>query len=122
MAPSDCTVDENEQKCQEGFLTGLDGKCIKKFVIPKRKECLEPKLKFGGHNLQFGGRVVNFWCEDGWTLVQPEFESSVCKLGQWSKPTPHCVRPGCDELQSPEKGKLLYKLDGALASFTVRNK
>ena len=39
-------------------------------------------------------------------------------IGEWSKPNPQCVRPGCDMLQSPEYGRLDYDLDGALALFS----
>ena len=70
------------RKCPEGTLLGLDGQCIRKFVIPKRKKCIEPTLKFGGHELMIGGRVVNYWCEEGWTLVPADADSAVCKVGK----------------------------------------
>ena len=61
--------------------------------------------------------MIQYWCEDGWTLVPPEFESATCMLGNWSKPQPQCVRPGCDDLRPPEDGELSYSLDRALVTF-----
>ena len=116
--PSLCSIeDSNEPKCPAGYGLGFNGECIKKFVPPKRIECPEPELKFGQFELQLDGRFVNFWCEDGWTLVPDEFSSAVCKLGNWSKNFPQCVRPGCDEIKAPENGQFEYSFDGALVSF-----
>ena len=99
-------------------MRGFNNECVKRFVPPKRKKCSEPNLKFGNYDLQIGGRVVNFWCEEGWTLAPDDFASAVCKLGQWSKPQPQCVRPGCEDLKPPFNGEMVYDLDGALALFT----
>ena len=104
-----------------GYLRGFNNECVKRFVPPKRKKCSEPHLKFGSYELQIGGRVVNYWCEEGWTLAPDEFGTAVCKLGTWSKPSPQCVRPGCEELSPPQNGALEYDLDGALVYFTCNS-
>ena len=102
-------------------MRGFNNECVKRFVPPKRKKCNEPNLKFGSYDLQIGGRVVNYWCEEGWTLAPDEFGTSVCKLGQWSKPTPQCVRPGCEDLKPPYNGALQYDLEGALVYFSCNS-
>ena len=104
-----------------GYLRGFNNECVKRFVPPKRKKCDEPHLKFGSYELQIGGRVVNYWCEEGWTLAPDEFGTAVCKLGVWSKPMPQCVRPGCEELSPPQNGALEYDLDGALVYFSCNS-
>lgn len=119
-APSQGTVetssDNASDKCPENY-GYINGECVKKFVLPERKECPEPDLKFGQFELALGGRVVNYWCEDGWHLVPEDFSNAVCKLGDWSKPSPQCVRPGCEDLKPPHSGSLSYSLDGALVTF-----
>lgn len=99
----------------------IKGECVKKFVLPKRKKCVEPNLKFGNFELQIDGRVVQYWCEEGWTLVPGDFESATCMLGNWSKPAPQCVRPGCEEIQESNfdqtRIKFEYSLMGALVTF-----
>ena len=141
MGPTLSTIEDKAEKCPEGetfifkkknlnfkmelmfsgYLRGFNNECVKRFVPPKRKKCDEPHLKFGSYELQIGGRVVNYWCEDGWTLAPDEFGTAVCKLGTWSKPTPQCVRPGCEELSPPYNGALEYDLDGALVYFTCNS-
>ena len=76
----------------------LNGKCVKKFVLPSRKQCQTPNLKFGGFELELGGRIAKFWCEEGWTLATavPGHIHAMCKLGQWDRPLPTCVRPGAN--------------------------
>ena len=80
--PSLSTVDENteENRCPEGY-GYIGGECMKKFVKPKRVECPAPDLKFGNYELQVEGRVVEYWCEDGWTLVPEDFSTAVCIIG-----------------------------------------
>ena len=70
------------QDCPEGYRKGFNDECVKKFVLPKRKKCEEPRLRFGGHELQLGGRLVNYWCEDGWTLVPEDAYSAACIVGK----------------------------------------
>lgn len=119
FAPSISTIESAAQateECPDGF-GYINGECIKKFVPPKFQNCPRPSLKFGQYDLQIGGRVVNYWCEDGWTLVPNEFTSAVCKLGEWNKPTPQCIRAGCDELKPPDNGGMVSSHDGALVTF-----
>ena len=113
-----CLVEQQGQNCPEGYRRGFNNECVKKFVLPKRKKCKEPQLNFGTYKLQLDGRLVKYECEDGWTLVPQSAYSASCRIGQWSKATPQCVRPGCNDLQPPEYGDLAYELDGALAFFT----
>lgn len=103
--------------CSDGYIPDLDGNCIKKLQLPKRKSCQEPKVKFGGHSLSLGGRVVSYWCEQGWKLVPVGADSAVCKVGKWSRPPPQCVRAGCHNLIPPHDGRLFYEMDGAIARF-----
>jgi len=110
-------VDENsENRCPEGY-GYIGGECMKKFVKPEFVQCPTPDLKFGNYELQLEGRVIDYWCEDGWTLVPDEFASAACILGAWSTVVPQCVRPGCDELQAPSSGELEYSYEGALVTF-----
>ena len=55
---------------------------MKKFVKPEFVQCPTPDLKFGNYELQLEGRVIDYWCEDGWTLVPDEFASAACILGK----------------------------------------
>ena len=77
------TVDENtsENRCPEGY-GYIGGECMKKFVKPEFVQCPTPDLKFGNYELQLEGRVIDYWCEDGWTLVPDEFASAACILGK----------------------------------------
>ena len=79
------TVDENtsENRCPEGY-GYIGGECMKKFVKPEFVQCPTPDLKFGNYELQLEGRVIDYWCEDGWTLVPDEFASAACILGKMS--------------------------------------
>lgn len=119
FAPSISTIESTPEteKCPDGY-GFINGECIKKFIPPKFQNCPQPALKFGQYDLQIGGRVVNFWCEDGWTLVPADFANAVCKLGQWNKPLPQCVRPGCDDLIPPDNGDMISSHDGAVVTFT----
>ena len=85
-------------KCPDDYVPDLNGKCVKKFVLPSRKQCQTPNLKFGGFELELGGRIAKFWCEEGWTLATavPGHIHAMCKLGQWDRPLPTCVRPGAN--------------------------
>lgn len=95
-----CTCDQSFQKakdkCPDGQALDLNGKCIKKFVLPQRKDCPQPDIRFGGYDLEFGGRIANFWCEDGWTLASQTLgqNHATCKLGAWDRPLPSCVKSG----------------------------
>ena len=115
ITPSISLIEE-QTTCPDGFGL-LNGECVKRFTPPKRKKCTEPLLKFGQFELQLDGRVVDYWCEEGWTLTPEDFASAVCKLGHWSKPQPQCVRPGCQDIQPPQHGGFNYSLGGALVTF-----
>ena len=68
---------------------------------------------------QANGRIAVFWCEDGWTLA-PSSEKSVCKLGQWDKAIPNCVRAGCESIGPiPSSHRVTYdkEMNGALLRF-----
>ena len=120
--PTQSTVDDdNENNCPEGY-GYIGGECMKKFVKPKFVQCPEPSIKFGSYELQVDGRVVEYWCEDGWTLVPEDFTSAVCILGAWSNVVPQCVRPGCDELVPENNVVPEYSYEGALVTFHCNNK
>ena len=44
----------------------LNDRCVKKFVVPRRKECPAPQIRFGHADLKANGRMVSLWCEVGW--------------------------------------------------------
>lgn len=103
--------------CGKGYVLDLNNKCVKRFVPPKPKPCSKPYIRFGGHEMKIGGRMSEFWCEEGWKLAPSDNFYAMCKLGRWDRPIPNCVRPGCDELKEPPQVKLTYEMDGAIARF-----
>jgi hypothetical protein len=44
------------EKCPEDYVPDLNGKCVKRFVLPSRKQCQTPDVKFGGFELEL---VIN---------------------------------------------------------------
>ena len=66
--------------------------------------------------MKVGGRMSQFWCEDGWDLAPPT-SHAMCKLGKWDRAIPICVRPGCEELTPPNQVTLTYEMDMAIARF-----
>ena len=85
-------------------------------VPPKPKACPEPNIRFGGFEMKVGGRMSQFWCEDGWDLA-PSTSHAMCKLGKWDRAIPICVRPGCEELTPNNQVTLTYEMDMAIARF-----
>ena len=61
--------------------------------------------------------MSEFWCEEGWKLAPSTTTYAMCKLGRWDRSIPNCVRPGCDNLKPPNKVKLTYEMNGAIARF-----
>ena len=68
--------------------------------------------------MKLGGRLSKFWCEEGWNLA-PATPHAMCKLGQWDRTIPVCVRPGCEKFKvwPRSKVKLTYEMDEAIARF-----
>ena len=66
--------------------------------------------------MKVGGRMSQFWCEDGWDLA-PATSHAMCKLGKWDRAIPICVRPGCEELTPPNQVSLTYEMVMAIARF-----
>jgi len=92
----DQSLHKAKDKCPEGQALDLNGNCIKKFVLPQRKDCPHPDIRFGGYELEFGGRIAKFWCEESWTLATQTSgqNHATCKLGIWDRPFPSCVKSG----------------------------
>ena len=108
---------DTAEECPKGNIIDLNGNCVKKFQIPKRKQCPEPSVsKFGSYELRSGGRFATFSCEEGWALV-PDHDHAMCRVGDWDRVIPNCVRPGCQRLE-PEGGVRMQRLlNGALIEF-----
>ena len=67
--------------------------------------------------MQIGGRMSEFWCEEGWKLAPPTTHYAMCKLGKWDRAIPNCVRPGCDKFNAAFQVKLSYEMNEAIARF-----
>ena len=82
--------------CGEGEVRDLDGSCVTKFVIPKKKAaCPKLSLDNGEIFLVGSGRMVQFYCDTGYVRV-PATEVAICQVqGAWSKMVPVCLKPGC---------------------------
>jgi hypothetical protein len=106
--------------CSDGLVLDLNGRCVPKFVAPKRKACPLPHMRFGGHEEKLGGRMASFWCEEGWTLVPEENDYAMCKMGEWDRWLPMCVRPGCPraDLDAGSSVQVHLEMAGALVRFT----
>jgi len=60
--------------CPEGRIEDLDGRCVPRFKLPKRKPCVKPEeFPHGSASVSLGGRVVKYECEEGWELVSAPF-------------------------------------------------
>eukprot|EP00092_Neocalanus_flemingeri_P009311 GFUD01010017.1.p1 GENE.GFUD01010017.1~~GFUD01010017.1.p1 ORF type:complete len:208 (-),score=44.64 GFUD01010017.1:201-824(-) len=93
--------------CGEGEVKDLDGSCVTKFVIPKRKAVC-PKLTIdNGEIFLLGtGRMVQFYCDTGYVRV-PDTEVAICQVqGHWSKLVPVCLKPGCQVPPAPSSGSV----------------
>lgn len=103
--------------CPDGYIVDLNGNCVKKFKIPKRKQCPPPEVsKFGSYELKSAGRFAMFYCEDGWSLAPPH-EHAMCKVGAWDRDIPNCVRPGCQRISVEEGVRMQRVMSGALMEF-----
>ena len=82
--------------CGEGEVRDLDGSCVTKFVIPKKKAaCPKLSLDNGEIFLVGSGRMVQFYCDTGYVRV-PATEVAICQVqGAWSKMVPVCLKQGC---------------------------
>ena len=70
----------------------MDGSCLAKFVLPKKK-AICPKLSIdNGEIFLIGsGRMVQFYCDTGYVRV-PDTEVAICQVqGTWSKMVPVLV-------------------------------
>ena len=82
--------------CGEGEVRDLDGSCVTKFVLPKKKAvCPKLSIDNGEIFLIGSGRMVQFYCDTGYVRV-PDTEVAICQVqGTWSKMVPVCLKPGC---------------------------
>ena len=82
--------------CSEGEVRDLDGSCVTKFVLPKKKAvCPKLSIDNGEIFLIGSGRMVQFYCDTGYVRV-PDTEVAICQVqGTWSKMVPVCLKPGC---------------------------
>ena len=112
------------QDCPKGQIRDLNGKCVKRFVPPKRQSCEEPQIRFGNFEVESGGRIVYMWCEEGWKLTTGvEEEHAMCVLGKWDRWIPMCVRPGCEmpdsnDLERRNKVTFVEEIKGSLLRFS----
>ena len=83
-------------ECGEGEVRDLDGSCVTKFVIPKKKAvCPKLSLDNGEIFLVGSGRMVQFYCDTGYVRV-PATEVAICQVqGAWSKMVPVCLKQVC---------------------------
>ncbi len=71
-------AEEDEQECKKGYLK-FKGKCVKRFVPPKRKACPEPEFPNGEFIVRGQGRMAAFECDEGWMRV-PDNSYAMCKV------------------------------------------
>lgn len=103
--------------CDPGEVLDLSGQCVTRVTVPGRVPCQAPDgVRFGSFELKHGGRMVQVWCHDGWALAPQEYSYAMCRLGQWDRALPRCVRPGCEDLTPPANGRVSYEMDRALAA------
>jgi len=103
--------------CPEGEVLGLDGSCVTKFVIPKKKAVC-PKLSIDNGEIFILGRMVQFYCDTGYVRV-PDTEVAICQVaGVWSKMVPVCLKPGCQVPASPSSGSVSTSYNSSLAQFS----
>lgn len=104
-------------KCPDGYIRDLNKQCVKQFSMPKFEPCPEPELRFGTVEIKIRGRMSIFECEDGWDLA-PDYGHAMCKLGQWDRFLPLCVRPGCETLATDSDVLANTEMDSAITRFT----
>lgn len=117
LVPCVLTASTEGPMCLEGQVMDLNNNCVKKFVLPKRKQCPGPvQPPFGSYRLELGGRMVQYSCENGWTVYGEA--RAFCKLGLWDPPeAPSCVRAGCDPLPSKSDVLAVEEMGGATVRF-----
>ena len=49
------------EKCPDDRVPDLNGNCVKRFVLPSRKPCPTPDVKFGGFELELVRTPVSRW-------------------------------------------------------------
>ena len=113
--------------CGEGEVRDLDGSCVTKFVIPKKKAvCPKLSLDNGEIFLVGSGRMVQFYCDTGYVRV-PATEVAICQVqGAWSKMVPVCLKQGCQALISfifqvpsaPSNGFITTSYNSILSVFS----
>ena len=93
LVQSDMSVSTS---CGEGEVRDLDGSCVTKFVLPKKKAvCPKLSIDNGEIFLIGSGRMVQFYCDTGYVRV-PDTEVAICQVqGTWSKMVPVCPMSGC---------------------------
>nr|XP_040565191.1 C4b-binding protein-like [Lepeophtheirus salmonis] len=108
FAQSECSIIRDTLDCPPGYGQSINGdKCVRKIKL-NRKKCSEPLIRHGFFDLQLGGRMANFWCEDGRSIVPSNLSHAMCSaLGKWDREFPKCILTetgGCGEL--PEEDHL----------------
>ena len=61
---------KTSEKCPDDHVPDLNGKCVKRFVLPSRKPCPTPDIKFGGFELELVSFAVT-----GWSMVATKLAS-----------------------------------------------
>jgi len=104
-------------KCNEGQVRDLDGSCVEKFVLPKKKsQCTEPIID-NGNAFMTSSRIVEFFCDTDYVKV-PDTSKAICQItGSWSKQVPVCLMPGCPTPPAPSPGSVELSYEGTLATF-----
>ena len=118
LATTASATEQEPVECPPGQVLGLNNKCFKKFVLPKRKKCSEPVLPpFGqSYQLELGGRMVQYTCVNGWAIYGEA--KAFCKLGVWDPPqAPSCIRAGCEDVTASEDVTAVYEMDRAAVRF-----
>merc|ERR1712226_1778373 len=106
--------------CGEGRVRDLDGTCVKKVIIHKKKKPVCSKLSIDNGNIFLFGRMVQFYCDTEYIRV-PDTEIAICQVtGQWSKVVPACLLPGCQSPSPPSDGEveLLEEFNNTVAVFS----
>eukprot|EP00090_Calanus_glacialis_P007935 TRINITY_DN16326_c0_g1_i4.p1 TRINITY_DN16326_c0_g1~~TRINITY_DN16326_c0_g1_i4.p1 ORF type:complete len:193 (-),score=39.69 TRINITY_DN16326_c0_g1_i4:325-903(-) len=105
--------------CGEGEVRDLDGSCVTKFVLPKKKAvCPKLSIDNGEIFLIGSGRMVQFYCDTGYVRV-PDTEVAICQVqGTWSKMVPVCLKPGCQVPPAPPSGSITTSFSTTLSVFT----
>jgi len=111
-------VGQGADQCGEGEVRDLDGSCVKKFVIPKKKSQCEIPIIENGNAFMASGRIIDFFCDTDYVKV-PDIKKAICQVtGSWSKQVPVCLLPGCQAPPSPPSGSVSLSYSSAVATFT----